>query len=385
MKILLLISSFLLFFCTSNIVQAYPNFVGFGYRSCLVCHENGSGGGALTDYGRGVFASEIAANPISGQLSDEEQAEVSNFLGKTEFPYWVRVGIKYRALTVERNPGSDQAQKYYYNMQNDLNLNLFANEAHSLGVISTLGYAESANAISPNKPMNSTGLIFWREYYLRAQATKEFWFYLGFMDKVFGIKTANHTAYNRSPLLLGQNNQVHAALMQWARKDQDLFLQYWMGNAHTPQADRMSGGSVMLDRKWGDSHAYGFGVLTEKGEDLQQSIGEIHNKMGFGDGNALLMELGYQNTKSDLGGEVKNPYLFTENTLNLTKGVFLLSSLQVSNPVTELQNTTRMRWDIGFLVFPIQRMEFRISTVNDKSSNNEEDQWSTQSQIHLSL
>ena len=44
-------------------VHAYPEFIGYGYGSCLTCHYNGAGGGPLSDYGRSLFAVEIAAKP----------------------------------------------------------------------------------------------------------------------------------------------------------------------------------------------------------------------------------------------------------------------------------------------------------------------------------
>lgn len=385
----LLVSVFLLL---SGIqAHAYPDFIGYGYRSCLVCHESGGGGGALTDYGRGVFASEIAANPVRKWLNDEEAAQVSNFLGPVEFPFWLRMGFKYRALTVERSPGTKPKRQYHYNMQNDLNFNLFANEAHTLGLITTMGYVENPVALYPNKTMKEDSYLFYREYYLKANVAKEFWLYAGMMDKVFGIKTANHTAVNRAPLSLGQNDQVHAGLVQWARKDEDIFLQYWLGNLHLPKEDRRRGGSVMLDKKWGSMHSWGFSYLNESKEGVKQNIYSLHNKMGFRDGNSLLMEGGYRVETTEQDGASTNSnsyYIFTQNNLNLTRGVFFVSGLELSKNTTVSSNPENLRWDLGFLIFPIQKVEVRFSGVNQKTIGAEDatkDQWSLQSQIHLSL
>ncbi len=380
-----------LIFSLSTQVFAYPDFIGFGYRSCLTCHESGSGGGAITDYARGVMASEISANPISNWISNEEQAQLSNFLFKVELPWWIRLGLKYRALIVEKSPGSSQSRKLYYNMQDELNLNLFANENHTLGLITTLGYIENPIALFPNKVIQSKSYLYFREYFLKIQLAKQFWLYTGFMDKVFGIKTVNHTAVNRAPLNLGQNDQVHSVLLQWARPNEDLFFQYWIGNVHLSEVDRRKGGSFMLDKKWGLSHAYGFSLLTEKKEGSQQDIFAIHNKMGFGNGNSLLTEVGYRAEKSglvNLESTTNSYYLFTQNSLNLIRGYFLLSSLELSKNLSDSELPTNAKWDIGFLIFPIQKMEFRLSAINQKTINAPEatkDQWSIQSQINLSL
>lgn len=378
-------------FCLSQELWAYPDFIGYGYRSCLVCHESGSGGGALTDYGRGVYASEIAANPFSSQLNDEEIAQISNFLGPVEFPWWIRMGFKYRALTVEQSPGGSNSRKLHYNMQNDLNLNLFANEAHTLALITTLGYIENPNALYPNKTINENSYLFRREYFMKALIGKEFWVYVGLMDKVFGIKTVNHTAVNRAALALGQNDQVHAALVQWARKNEDIFFQYWLGNTHAPKEDRRIGGSFMLDKKWGSGHAWGFSLLSEKKIDLGQNIIALHNKMGFGSGNSLLMEVGYRMKKTEQASETVEStdyYIFTQNNLNLSRGFFFTSGLELAKDLTESTNPENLRWDLGFLIFPMQRVEFRLSGINQKiigASEAVDDQWSIQSQIHLSL
>ncbi len=369
---------------------AYPDFIGFGYRSCLTCHESGSGGGAITDYGRGVLASEIAANPVSKWINDDGQAEISNFLFKTELPWWIRLGLKYRALAVEKSPGSEQSRKLYYNMQDELNFNLFANKNHTLGLITTLGYVENPRALLPNKVIQPKSYLYMREYFLKAKLSKEFWFDIGFMDKVFGIKTVNHTAVNRAALSLGQNDQVHAALIQWARADEDLFLQYWIGNVHLSEPERRRGGSFMLDKKWGLTHAYGFSLLSEKKDDLAQNIISVHNKMGFGHGNALLTEVGYRTEKNLTGSPLttNSYYLFTQNSLNLVRGYFLLSSLEFAKNLSDSDAPTNTRWDIGFLVFPIQKIEFRLSAINQKTNGATEavkDQWSIQSQINLSL
>lgn len=375
--------------------HAYPDFIGFGYRSCLVCHESGTGGGALTDYGRGVFSSEIAANPIRAWVNDEEAAQISNFLGPVELPFWLRLGFKYRALTVEVSPGSDHSEKLHYNMQNDINFNLFANEAHTIGLITTFGYAENPRAIYPHKTFKEDSYTFVREYFFKAQLGKEFWFNLGLMDKAFGIKTANHTAVNRAPQGIGQNDQVHSAQLQWARKDEDLFFQYWIGNLGAKKEERLTGGSFMLDKKWGSSHAYGIDLLSEKKESLKRSIFALHNKMGFGHGNSLLMEGGYRLEDLDFVTSTQNKksyYVFAQNNLNITRGYFFATSIELSKIISDSTNPDakpeNLKLDLGILAFPIPRMELRFSGINQKTVGATEavkDQWALQSQIHLSL
>ncbi|HRO68644.1 MAG TPA: hypothetical protein PL182_13815, partial [Pseudobdellovibrionaceae bacterium] len=89
---------------------AYPEFIGYGYNSCMACHYNGAGGAGLTDYGRALYASELAARPFWTKQSDDQLAEASNFFGKKQSPFWLKPGLKYRRLLNMTNPGSKSSR-----------------------------------------------------------------------------------------------------------------------------------------------------------------------------------------------------------------------------------------------------------------------------------
>lgn len=379
-------SIFIITYFIPRLAQAYPDFIGFSYRSCLVCHYSGAGGGALTDYGRGVFAGEIADNPFRSKVNDEEIVDYANFLGKSELPWWTRLGIKYRNLSLQTSPGSSATTNKYYRMQQDLNANFFFKKDQSVGLITTLGYTFEPNMIAPNKTTSSDSNLFWREYFFRYQLSKEYWAYLGFMDKVFGIRQPDHTSVNRSPIGLGQNDQVHGLQAQWAGKDHDLFLHYWIGNAHLGQ-ERTPGFSVMFEKKWGQSHAYGLGFLSESSDTMKQQILEVHNKMGFGEGNAFLMEMGFLN-KTKNGDNTHPMYVFTQGDMRIRRGLYLVSGGEYSKDDIQKSTAEITSWKMGFLWFPMQRLEVRVNGVNKKVFNAsimENDQWSVQSQLHISL
>lgn len=380
-----------IFIFLSRPAFSYPDFIGFGYRNCAVCHENSTGGGALTDYGRGVYAAEISANPISKWLNADEVSGISNFLFSAELPWWVRIGYKFRQLTVKTAPGSASSRDLYYNMQNDLNLNFFADEKHNIGLISTVGYLENAVAIAPNKAVAGNDRVFMKEYFLKYRINKTWLVQLGMQDKAFGIKTANHTAVNRAQIGLGNNDQTHGLLVHNIEKEYDLFLMGWAGNLHLPKDSQSAGGSVMYEAKYGKSNTYGIGVLSEKKESAKLANLEVHNKMGFGDGNMLLMELGHSEkelTTAGVTSEIRSDYLFTQGNINITQGYFILSDLEFSKVAAGTTSLETLKWELGILAFPIQRIELRAAVVNRKIFNAPEaveDLWSIYTQLHLSL
>src|SRR6185312_17179249 len=85
--------------------QAYPEFIAYGYSSCLTCHFNGNGGGPLNDYGRALWSAEIAGRAFTSKTEDQ-LGQSSGFFGSTELPYWIRPGLKMRDLEMESSPGS---------------------------------------------------------------------------------------------------------------------------------------------------------------------------------------------------------------------------------------------------------------------------------------
>src|SRR4051812_8082036 len=81
--------------------QAYPHYIGYGYPSCATCHFNPMGNGPLTDYGRALGATALAAKPffVSDKVTDDELGEKSGFLGSVDaLPDWLRLQGSYRGM-----------------------------------------------------------------------------------------------------------------------------------------------------------------------------------------------------------------------------------------------------------------------------------------------
>lgn len=375
-----------LFLIRTPAAQGYADFIGYGYRSCTQCHVSGAGGGMLTDYGRGLFATEIAAKPLWFNVDDEKLGEYSGFLGKQSLPWWMRLGIKYRALTRESFPGSSRSTKAYYNMQNDLNMAFFLDKKQTFTLVGTLGYAESAMAISPNTFWSNDQYLFSREYYLRYRHDREITAYIGMMDKTFGIRNPDHTANNRMRLGLGQNDQVHGILLQRSTSANDVFLHLWYGNAQSDEELRMSGGSVMYEHDLENMLAVGGEVLHESGNDRKRSIVAVHTKKGFGKGNSILGEFGFQSFEQQQR-KVDSFYLWSQGHLKIVRGLFLESTGEYLKDDVETV-PERLKWTLGFLWFPMQRVELRAAVRQSKTLSVtpvEEDQWYYLTQIHLSL
>ena len=192
----------ILAFVFTSRAYAYPEFIGYGYASCLTCHFNGMGSGPLNDYGRALFSAEIASRQFyPAKMSDEDIAAQSGFAGSVEMPSWLRPHLKYREVNLRRKYQSNSQVSKYYRMQQDIGFSLMDESQNYVGVF-TWG-----NVISSGE--NKQRLLL-REGYLRWQPVPSWWVYLGLHERVFGLRNIDHESFQRRPLGLRQTRNETA-------------------------------------------------------------------------------------------------------------------------------------------------------------------------------
>lgn len=370
----------------SSAAHSYPEFIGYGYNTCMACHYNGAGGGGLTDYGRALSASELSGKGFWSKTSDEELAETSGFLGRKETPFWFKPGLKYRRLLNQLNPGAKDSVVRDYTMQLDLNLASFTSDEMDKGVVVTLSHAPTPQRAAPNDTMS--GELMAKEYYLRWGLSNGDWLSIGMLDKPFGIRHPDHTAVNRSPLRLGQNDQVHG--IQWHRPHQkrDLFVFIFAGNTHLSQSERNQGLSVVFEEETQSRFRPGASVKYETGE-LQTSTQLAgHLRWGIEKGHALLTEFGLKQAKAPGFQTTTGFYHFFELSYLLRRGYHFQSIVQLEKGNFAPDSPEVGRWGFGLLALPMHRLEFRLQALHSRvrAPNLVEDgQWIAQAQLHLYL
>lgn len=381
---------FVLFVFLSINSSAYPEFIGLGYTACMTCHYNGAGNGALNDYGRGLFAAEIAARPFwNSKQSDEDLSASSGFLGARSLPLWFRPTIKYRGLNLEKNPGSKtQKISKYYLMQQDFDLHISFNEEQTFLLGMNLGMVSTEAAALPNKTISETLLVS-REYYLRVQLTEGFWIYTGFLDKVFGIRHADHTAVNRVSLGLGQNDQVHGIVVQYAKDQHELFLHPFLGNLHLARDQQFAGLSILYEYELAEQWRIGGSFMRDRNAaTLEKNTAALILKRGLSGGHSILLETGLKNATSQENKNSTSYYLWTQATMRMIRGLFFQSSMEYSKADLSHTNPENLRWGLGLLVFPLQRVELRLFGVTGRTIDPTQvmkDTWALQSQLHLAF
>ncbi len=370
-----------------NSVQAYPDFIGYGYSSCMLCHYNGHGGGALSDYGRGVFASEIVSKGyLDTKITDEELSQSSGFLGKKQIPWWVRPGFKYRGLYFESNPGSQIAVKRVIQMQADFNMAfLFDQDQKFMAVFSYGYYPVPANLKNdPNKPSDMIS----REHYFRWMRNDNQTWFIGLMDKAYGIRIVDHTAYSRAKVGVAQNDQTYGVMAIIKKEPWEFTPHVFIGNTAQPSDLRQKGFSFMAER---DMHQYfrlGGSMMMSENSYTNWTRFAGHSKFGYGKGNSLLTEAGLILNKPKSGQGKTGGYGLAQSLALIKRGYFFMSQVEYYNQTLSTKSPDNLKWTFGLLTFPYLKTEFRLNFVNGRDLSDESvvgDSWSVQTQLHLSL
>lgn len=370
---------------------AYPDFIGYGYSSCMTCHYNGNGGGALSDYGRALFAMEITARDVfPAKMDDEAIGMKSGFLGSREMPWWLRPGVKYRGLWFENSPGSKTAKtEKLYNMQTDLNLNFFIDRNQTNMIVTTLSYTTYPRGFATSTE-DKTTFWFLKEYYLRYQLNKIYWLYLGQLDKVYGIRQVDHTLNSRSLLGFGQFDQSQGFVVQAIYPNWELSFNGFLGNQAEKSEFKQKGISISAEHEPEEKIRNGISFLSSQSDVVAWRRFGAHTRLGLAKGSALLAELGFYENKNR--GDAAPPavtgiYSNLETLISLRRGYNLTTVLQYTRADAAVGDPERVSMGIGAMLFPLPRSEFRVSAINGKSFDQgagAAESWQLQSQFHLS-
>lgn len=375
-------------FCP-NTAWAYPDFIGYGYSSCLTCHTNGLGGGPINDYGRGLWAAEIASRSFYPKEWKLEQiSQGSGFAGDPEkLPWWIRPHIKYRGILVQRNPGSQAAVQKYYNMQLDMGATLYLDQDQRYAFLFTLGYIPNAETVQSG----SVNRILPRDYYARILLGETFWVYLGKMEKAYGIRNVDHTSFNRAPQELTQNSQSHGATLHLLRDQFEIAANFFVGDpaSATPLAEQ-KGLALWSEFEVQPRQRLGFSFLRSTSQTEKAiTLGGAHWRQALTKGSAIMFEYGLiQKIDKPLGLSSNGSYTFVESFIELTGGYNLLVNLERYNGDSAANSPEQWKYGLGLVMFPINRLELRLGAQHFRQVSSDEaspDSWALQGQLRVSL
>lgn len=388
MKSLAVWGLFFGFWGTGVSAWGYASFIGYGYTSCMTCHYNPHGNGQLNDYGRALFATEVAARVFRDpKTTDEDLGNQSSFTFSQPTPGMFKPSFKYREIYVNSSPGGGNNTNKKYVMQADLGMALHFDANDKYIMVMSAGYTP--------RPLNSdikTGAwnynLLSHEHYLRVQLTEEQFLSVGLMDIVYGLRLVDHTGSNRRGIGLDMNDQVHGILYDYS-KDKWLFgLHGFAGNQLRDTIARVTGASTTLEYELREKLTVGGSYLMGTTQTGKQTLFGLHSRAGIGKGSSLLTEWGINKVEPKSGDATTGTYGIVSGTLRLVRGLDFESVFEVLKSSMQDSAPENYRFSFGFIYFPAQRIELRIQASDNRLLSPSEvkgDTWSMQSQLHLSL
>lgn len=374
----------LFLFCgQAQVLWAYPQFIGHGHHSCLTCHYNPHGAGALNDYGRALGATKISARWFHDADKTEEQiAEESGFLYRKPDTTWLRTALKYRGLGLKKAHGTDQSESEYIHMLARAQLTLKFGERDQLLFSGNLDYAPDPRGNRESDESNYRS----REHYLGWRPFANFGIYAGLMDKVFGIRVPDHIAFSRVIQNTTMNDQTHGVVGHLIWNDWEFGLQSFVGNLAQDEQLRQKGVTTKTEYLLAPRVKIGGSLLYSKSEIVGQQSLALHARMGFAEGSSVLIEAG-QRKREVFDSEFENTarYLFTQGHLHLQRGLYLLNTVELLQSNTE-NKTYVLRVGPGLQVFMHKGFELRFDFYNTRVLSEEavpDDTWDLTGQVHL--
>ena len=348
------------------------------------------GGGALNDYGRALFATEITAADAS--VSEDQLSNESGFLGATELPWWFRPGAKFRGMFLKTRIEDDKnSTTRFIPMQLSFNTAILLDEKADKIFVGSVDYVPTParfGSTSEPKPMSLVA----KDYYFRWLMTKGYILYAGLMDKPYGIRQPDHTAFNRgiNEFGLNQNDQSHGVILQVNVDKYEMFANYFIGNLNQDEPLRQKGFSLMGEYALDKELTVGLSFLKSNNAYVDWTRTALHSRVGFAKGKSVMAEFGL---RTDKPLQVTDPgttngfYSYIESLIAISRGYNILSTYQTYKDNLTSTGTVRNRLSFGMLMFPWKKTEIRAELINDRTVADQSsvpDTWTAEAQVHLS-
>lgn len=363
-------------------VKSYPNFIGFGYTSCMTCHYNPYGNGPLNDYGRALGATLISDRIFSKKnITENDLGDNSGFLYYKPPTNFFRPSLNYRGLLLKRNFREENEKTEYIHMQ--LNANTIFKFGKNDKYLFSLSVDYAPTPLNPQ--IDDDGHYRSREHYFGHRINETIGYYVGFMDKVFGIRIPDHPAFSRSINSLGQNDQTHGLLVHIKKDKWELGIHPFIGSLTQDRDLRQRGLSTKIEYEHNKTKS-GLSFLKSKSEFNKNYIKAFHTKIALSKGSSVMAEFGeLQKTNLRIKSSTKSRYAIMQNHIFVKRGLFFFQTLEFLQPNSKFTGNI-WRFGPGIQYFPQQGIELRIDLYNTKSfSRNSvtKDKWDFTGQFHL--
>ncbi|HVV82128.1 MAG TPA: hypothetical protein VHE35_03585 [Kofleriaceae bacterium] len=219
----------------------YPYFqLTSGNDTCSACHVSPSGGGPLTEWGRGESGDTLARGGDGAFLH-----------GAVELPAWLDVGGDVRLAALVNDVGSaNGAERALFPMQAELSVHAHGGGWHVIAAAGLLDAVRQAPVAATEQPA-APWLVSPAHYVLWRAGERGPYARAGKFATPYGLGLADHTTYVRRQPGLGLDEEPYAVSAGYLGAAWDVHATAFVSDPWRGPADREAGGAVKLERRLG--------------------------------------------------------------------------------------------------------------------------------------
>jgi hypothetical protein len=224
---------------------------------------------------------------------------------------------------------------------------------------------------------------------------KNWWLYIGLLEKVFGLRTNDHSSYQRSPqgfnpLANSRNGsaQSQGIILHKIEETWEVALNGFVGNPNDDSEYRHKGFSVLAEKEIGEFKRLGASVLSGKSDLDKKDMAAVHYRQGLPKGSSILFEYGMIQDELTGSAATRGSYNLLQGSILLTRGYNLKTTIERYNRDTKPSEPDIWKYAVGIWAFPLPRVEFRAEVVNGRSFSDgavNDDTWTFQGFLNVAL
>jgi hypothetical protein len=228
-----------------NAASAFPEMTVHGYVNCTACHISPSGGGVLTEYGRG-----LSRDLLSLQQGLQPETEAS----EEAIPKWFLPGGDVRIIQTYLDTPTLRRGDFFL-MQTEF---MAAIRWMKWTVVASLGIKGGPNSVEDRNDLHS------RVHYLMYQVAETTSVRAGRFLPQYGLQEPNHTIVTRQGLGFGESSETDNLEIASAGERWDLFATAIGGRPEDTNKEAEKGFALSTSYNFLDKNKLAFNIYQGK-------------------------------------------------------------------------------------------------------------------------
>lgn len=338
-------------FWSCGTAHAFPEMVRHHYVNCNSCHVNPSGGGLLTDYGRGM-ASEV----LSTWKFENESLFLHGLVKPEKMPSFINIGGDIRAAQVHQESKVLRTGRYIL-MQAAVEAALAAGP---VSAVASFGEPDRENHLHGG----------FTRFYLLGNMTHTIQAKAGRFLPAFGINDPHHILSTRQALGFGPASERDSVEGHYSGEQWHVAAGFSRSRQESALRQKENAGSLQVEKFFSDSYRVGTSFWVGESELQKRRMISLHGILGFTEHFYLLTETAWQSKQSlaQRGTPFETGIFHNIRVgFEVVKGLHLLALEDISKSVVTNPSSLIVQAGGGAIWYPRPHFEFEFVYTKKKT------------------